>query len=101
MGARPGTVPAVFHASALKVSPERNSGKMEKRGQHHSKPDIVVPVVGIVPVANRAANVVLIIVERATTQHSVVLLGLPPQQSRARLARETSCLDTIFLESRL
>ena len=57
---------------------------MEKRGQHHSKPDIPVTVVRIVPVAHGAAHIVLIVVERAPTQHPSVCSGLPPQHRPRR-----------------
>jgi hypothetical protein len=40
-------------------------------GHHHSKSDIVVPVIRVVPVAVGAADVVLIIVERPSPQHPV------------------------------
>ena len=73
---RPGTGPAVFHASAMQDYPQGNSGGMEKRRHYNTKPDIPVPVVGIVPVAIGTADVPLIIVERAAPQHPKVLLGL-------------------------
>lgn len=55
---------------------------LEKRGHHHPKADIVVPVVRIVPVAVRTTRVPLIIVERATAQNTVALVRLPPQYFR-------------------
>ena len=44
---------------------------------HHTKPDIVIPVVRIVVVAIRTAHVPLIIVERAAAQHTDDVFGLP------------------------
>ncbi len=47
----------------------RNQKKVQKdmgRTQHHPKPQIVVPVVGLIPVAVGTARVVPIVVERAT-----------------------------------
>lgn len=44
---------------------------------HHTKPDVVVPVVRVVPVAVRTAHVPLIIVERAAAQHTDDVFGLP------------------------
>ncbi len=45
---------------------------IEERGDHETKPDIVVPVVRVVPVAVGAAHIILIIVERAAPQNAVV-----------------------------
>ncbi len=47
---------------------------------HHPKPNVVVPVVGIVVVAVRTAHVPLIIVERAAAQHTGDVFGLPRQK---------------------
>jgi hypothetical protein len=49
----------------------------EKRGHHHPEPIVVVAIVRIVPVAVSAADVVLGIVERATTNHAAVLRADP------------------------
>ena len=49
----------------------------EKRGRNHPKTDVVVPVVRVVPVAEGAAHVVLIVVERAATQHTQRLRARP------------------------
>ena len=46
---------------------------------HHTKPNVVVPVIGIVVVAIGATHVPLIIVERAATQHTDDVYGLPRQ----------------------
>jgi len=45
---------------------------------HNPKSNVVVPVVRVVPVAVRATDVPLIIVERAATHHPVAT-GPPPQ----------------------
>jgi hypothetical protein len=50
---------------------------------HHPKPNIVVPVVRVVPVAVRTTHVPLIVVERAATQHAVAF-GPPPQPTASR-----------------
>jgi hypothetical protein len=50
------------------------------RNHHHPKPIVVVPVVRVVPVANRTADVFTIVVERPAAQHPG-FLGLPPQYS--------------------
>lgn len=52
---------------------------MRSMGRHHhnTKTDIVVPVVRVVPVADRTAHVPLIIVERAAAQHTDDVFGLP------------------------
>jgi len=80
---------APFFASAQKIKPpewltrravlarlfdqpliEKNVG----HPHHHTpKPVVPVPVVGIVPVARGAADVLLIIVERAAPQNAVTL----------------------------
>lgn len=46
-------------------------------GRHHTKPDVVVPVVRVVLVAVRTTHVPLIIVERAAAQHTDDVFGLP------------------------
>ena len=71
--------------------------RMEKRGHHHPKTVVPVTIVGIVPVANGAADVVLIVVERAPAQHAAVLLSLSPN-SPTRLARGTSCYVVTFFQ---
>jgi hypothetical protein len=50
-----------------------------KYGDHHPKTDVRVPVVRVPVVAVRAAGVVLIVVERAPTQHPEVYSPLPAQ----------------------
>jgi len=37
-------------------------------GAHHTKPDVVVPVVWVVPVAIRAPQVISVVVPRAATK---------------------------------
>ena len=47
--------------------------------RHHTKPDVVVEVVDRVVVANRTADVPMIIVERPAPQHAA-LIGRPYRQ---------------------
>ena len=49
-------------------------------GHHTPKPDVVVAVVRIVPVAVGAAHVPMIIVEGAAAQHLVVCERIPHKQ---------------------
>jgi len=65
--ARPGTVPAVCHqlASAVNRAAHSISGiqSKEKRGENQAHTVVVVPVVGIVPVAVGTADIPAIVVE--------------------------------------
>ena len=49
------------------AGPEEGGGKNVGRPQHHPKTDVVVPVVGVIPVAVGAPGVVAIVVPRAAT----------------------------------
>jgi hypothetical protein len=62
---------AAFPAAARHVS------SSEKHGHHHTKTDVVIPVVGLIPVAVSDARVALIVVERAAAQHAVVFRVCP------------------------
>jgi hypothetical protein len=53
------------------------------RHHHNTKTDVVVPVVGIVPVAVRTADVPLIIVERTAAQHTDDVFDLPRRNTPA------------------
>ena len=66
----PGDSQAHCHAGITINSPRSGFSRCEKRGHHHPKPDVVVPVIGIVPVAIRAAGVPGIIIVGTAPQHT-------------------------------
>jgi hypothetical protein len=74
----------LFFASARKGGSPIGQFRQDHRsccencGRRHPKPNIPVPVVRIVPVANRTAHIVRIVVESAAAQHTAYL-SLPPQ----------------------
>lgn len=59
---------------------------IEKRGHHHPKTVVVVPVVRVVPVAVGDARVAMIVVERATTHHAEVFGSIATSHGAGRLA---------------
>jgi hypothetical protein len=63
---------------------QRNSGSVEKREHPNTETVVPVPVVGVVPVAARAARIPLIIVERAAPQHPKARVRLSPQYFRVK-----------------
>ncbi len=62
-------------------------------GDHDSKTVVVVPVVRVVPVAVRAARVVLVVVPRAATQHVQVSTTGPRTEPSARWSL---CAHSLF-----
>ena len=111
-GQRPGVCPAIFqfasstnpplatvmHLAGLPDAPHFRRG--EKGGDHHPKTVVVVPVVGIVPVADGAASVPAIIVEGPAPQHPVVHGHTPAptasqawaHELRVALVKVSACL---------
>lgn len=83
--ARPGTDSAISCLGPEEARlPPGNSGRetvppAKKRGRHHPKPDIPVPVVRVIVVAIGTPHVVVGVVERAATQHPASV-SLPPQR---------------------
>ncbi len=75
---QPGISSAIFRFGMESPKSERHAvPAAEKCGQHHSKTQIVVPVVWIVPVTVGAAYVPLIIVERPATNNTGVDEPIP------------------------
>jgi hypothetical protein len=74
----PGMHPAIFLFLPQPRILRLHSGRadilagQEKRGDHHTKTDVVVPVHRFVPVAVRTTDVPVFIVERAAAQHTVI-----------------------------
>jgi len=57
--------------------PQGNSGRiLEERGDHNAKPVVPVPVVWVVPVADRTTRVVGLIVEGTTAKSSSLSLAV-------------------------
>lgn len=89
---RPGMRPAIFLIGPQPRILRLRSGHaailagQEKRGDHHPKTDVVVPVVRVVPVAVRTADVPLIVVERAAAQHTVIHGHIPATAAKPRVA---------------
>ena len=89
---RPGICPAIF-LKGLNHEPFGCAQgawtfwhKQEKRGHHHTKTDVVVPVVRVVPVAIRTAEVPVIIVERTAAHHAVMFGHIPATAAEPRIA---------------
>ena len=59
----------VSTANPIKKPPGNSSDEACERREHNSKTDVVVRVPCVVGVANRTADVLRVVVERAAAQH--------------------------------